>query len=406
MRNVFIKTIITSILLCTAVDCFADGSKLPASEKDPEFYANKWLVITKTENRADACTCEDGVILNTDYYQNLKNGLFVCCSFVASNMMEAKSHLVKIKEARKDAYIKNSGGFDGTEDENSDLIYFESIKESENLMNIANTWIIATTKRKEGGIFSEDQFCPFIKKANFPELRNTKEKLYAFKMTRCREKKHVEKTFNTAVNGLALNYEFLEPITRDDTILWTGPYMSDKAYIGQYDKTDICLEISQNMIIALRSKMNKSLDEYGYELVSYSVYFQLLAKNKNTKETRNIISTDYPLDIVDRWTLGYPEYKFYRLSEKELLFRVIIPLNSEVGNHVTHDWNYLVVISPEGKIIHEVAIDGQIEEIIEYNGKSNLSFKHIVDDLDPDKQYIKVWENSQFAKKGMNGNGK
>ncbi len=89
--------------------CFAESGNLPDPEKSPGYYADKWLVITKTETSKEKCECGDGVVLKTDDYENLKDGLFICCQYAVHERGDANKFLKNIKLKVKDAYTKYSG---------------------------------------------------------------------------------------------------------------------------------------------------------------------------------------------------------------------------------------------------------------------------------------------------------
>lgn len=96
------------VLCSIAVNCLAENSTLPDPEKQPEYYANKWLVITATETEKEKCACERGVVLNTDNYGNLKDGLFVCVAGVDITQKKAQEFGAKLKQDNIDYYIKKS----------------------------------------------------------------------------------------------------------------------------------------------------------------------------------------------------------------------------------------------------------------------------------------------------------
>ncbi|MFW5758220.1 MAG: hypothetical protein ACOCYO_06010 [Bacteroidota bacterium] len=106
------RVIFLFIFFCAAVVCFADVNNLPDPDQNPDYYANKWLLITKTETSEEKCTCEDGVVLNTNLYENLKNGLFVCIRYASAEKQSTEKELVNTKKRIEDAYTKFSGGLE------------------------------------------------------------------------------------------------------------------------------------------------------------------------------------------------------------------------------------------------------------------------------------------------------
>jgi hypothetical protein len=92
-------------------DCAAMQTGLPDPQKNSGFYANKWLVITKTEMQMEKCDCGKNVVINTNHYKNLRKGYFVCIAGVFNNRSESEAFSRVLIKDKIDNYVKNAGDF-------------------------------------------------------------------------------------------------------------------------------------------------------------------------------------------------------------------------------------------------------------------------------------------------------
>jgi hypothetical protein len=79
------------------------------SEVAYEDYENNWLVITATDKDSATVQCNDGIVLKTDNFEGLKDGLFICVREKYSKKNDATEYSKKLKVKGIDSYIKNAG---------------------------------------------------------------------------------------------------------------------------------------------------------------------------------------------------------------------------------------------------------------------------------------------------------
>jgi hypothetical protein len=118
-------------------------------------FCNRWLVITKTST--EKIDCDHQNFINTNYFSNLKGGLYICVAFSSLEKKESDAFISRLSK-KGDAYLKFSGSYI----ENRNLIFGDLNKSilfqtfvSDSVVLLCNEIIIpADEAYKEQGIDS------------------------------------------------------------------------------------------------------------------------------------------------------------------------------------------------------------------------------------------------------------